>query len=618
MLTKNPTKKKVRPGDKSPYNNFEAYTPLSFTRVNRQAKIFADLIEENVDSLIDILLVYESFEVAEDEIARTLDLLRNLKENRKYFKVRVGKIASFLPRNQPLYAFTCFVVIPALMSESVVFRIPHTMHEFFPKLLDLLSVKKIFPNIIISKKTRLEFLRECSAIKVNSKSGETLPVTDAVIFTGTSDHADRLRLIFDQRTLMIVNGSGHNPVVVSANANLEKAADAVLTLQLYNQGQDCAAPNAILVNKDISASFLKILQKKLKDVKIGPYRNKINRVGPISEPNDLVRIQNLLVEHKKELDPSTPGIIRTRESIVEPVIIRWPLAKGGNFHEVFAPVIILQEYKEDKDLARYFEDPHYARNAMYVTIYGTSVYIKKLANRRIAGVVLHDSKSILKNTHLHAPGVERGTQPYGGRGYAASCLSIHGTVMPQATLPQRDIYKYVAQPLLDKKARNVRLQKIRMCDRIEEKNVEKLLRLFKEQGDAHLLSTDQTSVSYIDVRAFSKSNKKSYIALSDSATYTLLERPNIAYATKLTSHDIKMIESLLKLLHRRSKITPDIFRKELYAIPVDEERNKKNRARQRLFFQHIYQLLFGMSNGPQLAQFLYEVDLEHITGLLDT
>src|SRR3989344_6714495 len=203
------------------------YTPINFSEVDKCAKHMADIIESRFIDLTHILLKYESYEVVQDEVNRTLDLLKNLKENKKFFCLRVGSITSFLPRNQPLYAFTCFVLIPSLMASEVHFRIPHSMWDFFPDMLSLLEISKLFTNIVVSSKQRVEFIKERSALAINPKTKETRPVTDVVIFTGLPSNADKLRIIFDKRTLFIANGTGHNPVVVSNDADLSKAVEAV-------------------------------------------------------------------------------------------------------------------------------------------------------------------------------------------------------------------------------------------------------------------------------------------------------------------------------------------------------------------------------------------------------
>lgn len=141
-------------------------------------------------------------------------------------------------------------------------------------MLSLLNFEKLVPNAKISDLERLSFLKDRSAIRRNSRSGETEPVTAAVIFTGTSHHANQLRRVFDQRTLFITNGAGHNPIVVGTGANISAAVDATLSVSLYNQGQDCAAPNSVLVLQDVYDEFIQYLRKKVLAVSVGHYSNR--------------------------------------------------------------------------------------------------------------------------------------------------------------------------------------------------------------------------------------------------------------------------------------------------------------------------------------------------------
>lgn len=595
---------------------YKKYSPLSFKQVERKAYLLAERIESRFEEIAHILLRYESYEVVCDEIERTLDLLRNIKENEEYFKLRVGAVTAFLPRNQPLYALTCFVIIPSLMASEVHFRIPHSMRHFFPNLLVLLDFYTFFPNVTVSHKERSEFLTERSALLIDPKTKETKPVTDVVIFTGTSVHADQLRLVFDERTLFITNGAGHNPVVVTKDANLAKAVAAVLSVQLYNQGQDCAAPNAILIHKDVYQDFLRTIRDELRTVKVGQYVDRSCRVGPISEPKDLVRIQDFLIRHRECLDPTTPGIIRAHDAILEPTIVSKPLKQGGNFSEIFAPILFLQKYEKDSDLAMYFEDQQYAPNAMYITVYGKSAYLKKLINREIKGKMLHDKASILYNTHLHAKGIERGTQPYGGYGYGASNLSIHGKITPKPTLPQRDIYEWVAKPLLEEKSRKNFQADTERFTKIHQKDVQKLLRL-KASESSEAGGQLPSGITYIDLQGIIPGGKR-YLKIEEDHAYHLLDKPNATYIAKLKLSELKQIRDLRTLLLRKKPMSLEKFSTALYAVAVPANASKKEKqALQLLFFKNVYELLFAESSGPRLAQFLIEVDKKKICELLD-
>ncbi len=595
--------------------SFAPYSAIDFAEVQKQARTLADSIESQHDKLIDILLGYETFEVAEDETARTLDLLRHLDENEQYFKFRTGAVASFLPRNQPLYAFTCFVIVPSLMASEVYFRIPHTTKHFFPDVLSLLNISDIFPNVIVSSQERLEFLEERSSVSENPKNGETRPVTDVVIFTGTFANAGKLRMVFDKRTLFIANDAGHNPVVISKEADLNKAVEAVTTLQFYNQGQDCAAPNSILVQENVADKFLEKLRQKVKDTKVGEYQDKSCRVGPISDPEDLVRIQKFFIEQRKFIDSATSGIINARNSLVYPTVICKPLSNGGNFEEIFAPVLFVQVYKDDDDLKNYFEDKRYAQNAMYVTLYGSSAYVESLIDKPVGGKILHDRSTFIHNTHLHAPGIERGTQPYGGYGYGASSLSINGKVIALPTLPQRDMYEWFIKPLLDDGTLqqydpSVYTQTIR-------RNVSKLLKLklppVVAPKEENFSMGDEV---YIDLEQFKNSISR-YAKVSANKLYPLLEKPNTSYIATLENYQLVHFSKLLNLLKERAQLSFKEFETKLFAIPKEKEAdNNQNRVLQRGFFHSIYQLLFGRNDGPRLAEFLWSLEEEKIDKLI--
>lgn len=595
-----------------------AYSPIQFNEIDVTAKELANKIRLNLDKLKDVLIQYESFEVVDDEIGRTLDLLENLHENREYFDYRVGEITVFLPRNQPLYSFTCFVIIPSLMSSAVHFRIPESTKNLLPKVFKILDITNTFPNINASEKGRLEFLKERSVLLSNPATGETLPLTEAVIFTGTPKHAEQLRLVFDKRTLFITNGAGHNPIIVADATNLAKAVDATLTLTLYNQGQDCAAPNSILVHENIFEDFVHKLTDKLKLVNAGNFDYKSCRVGPISNPDDLPRVQSVFVKNRDYLHKDTPGVIRTYSSVVEPTVIQKPLSRGGNYEEMFAPILFIQKYEKDENLASYFETKEYQDHAMYITLYGESEYVKGLINKKIDDVVLHTDETFLHNKHLHEPGVERGTKQYGGNGIGASNLSINGKIIAKPTLPQRDIYEH----LIFKKQKNGTLAKHisnrKKLTKIIPKNVEKILKLQnicrsceednnrRETGRHFFIETDKINAD------------RKFIKIDQEKVHTLLHSPNIEAITDLSPSEIKQVMELKELIIKRETFKYEDFKNSVYAIPKkDNSTKKENLVYQFVFFKTLYKLLFNKDRGPRLIPFLWEVEVGHVDKLID-
>ena len=418
-------------------------TSIDFENVEEKATIFARSLQENFDEVLSALTKYETHEVANDEIERTLDLMLNLRENAQYFERQVGPIVAFLPRNQPLYALTCFALTPSLMASDVYVRVPEAMRQdgFFSDLTSAIELHKHFPNVQVSYEQKSEFVDKHS--KVQEESG--LPITDVVIFTGSSTNADALREKFSKEVLFILNGAGHNPIVVTESADLDAAVDAALRVQLYNQGEDCASPNSILVQGRIYDEFIDKLKSGLREVKVGTYDDPEVRVGPIHSAKDLMDLQKFLLQNNEWLDPEFGGEVNLSTLLMKPTIITKPLSEGGNYEEAFGPVFCIQKYEEDKDLDAYFNNPNYDRNAMYVTLWGGSKYVDTF----IQTSDKHDETTLIKDTHLHARGVERGVNPYGGFGTEASNITISGNFKSKPTLPQRDIYEILVKHNLD-------------------------------------------------------------------------------------------------------------------------------------------------------------------------
>lgn len=397
--------------------------PLDFERIKNDAKIFADYLISHTEEITTALSVYECHNVAQDEIERAVDLLSNIDKNAEYFQIRAGGVTTFLPINQPLYATVCFGIIPSLMASDVAIRVPIDMQVAYKQLQSVINFSNFFSNMHISYESREEFI------------AQRKPVTETVIFTGRPENGMLIKKEFKPDVLFIINGSGHNPIVISDNANIDSAVESTIRVCLQNQGQDCAAPNAILVkNSELVAYKNKLLEKLvIMSAFIGPYTDRKNIIGPNTRPEHVLKIAEFLYKIKKY--HIYGGNINPCSGMIEPCVIEKPLQDGANFEEFFAPIIMIQPYEHDEDLSNYFEKPQYKSNAMYVTIFGDSVYINTLIKKG-----LHTPENIIHNTDLHH--TERGFLPYGGTGWAASSIHFNGHIIHGATLPQRDIYLY--------------------------------------------------------------------------------------------------------------------------------------------------------------------------------
>lgn len=397
---------------------------ISFDSVKDQCLKLAQALKCKRHEIMNSVSSYQCKNVTDDEISRSLDLLLNIQENQDYFKFKIHGVTSFLPLNQPLYATVCFGFIPSLMSKDTCIRPPTAMHSHYQKLLKAIDFRDYSNSLSVSFEDKESFV------------SKRIQVTDAVIFTGTPENALKVRKHFRKKTLFILNGAGHNPLVISNDADIDQAIESAKRVVLYNQGQDCAGPNSILVHNDIYNDFRLRLIDELKKIehKVGTYEDPNTIVGPNSDIDHSIKLASIFKQYREYC--TYGGEINIINGLIKPTIFEKPLALGGNYKEFFAPIFFLQAYGSDDELDSYFSQPQYSTNAMYISLFGTSHYIKNKLNKNI-----HLSESILINTDLHL--VERGTTPYGGQGVAASCIYFNGQVIKGNTLPQRDIYNHL-------------------------------------------------------------------------------------------------------------------------------------------------------------------------------
>ncbi|MBS9430361.1 aldehyde dehydrogenase family protein [Photorhabdus akhurstii] len=403
------------------------YSKINFTEIRKKCDELSSALQKNREALVEALSGYQCKNVTEDEILRSIDVLNNIENNRAYFKKKIYGVTSFLPLNQPIYASVCFGFIPSLMAENVCIRPPTAMHTHYKKFEEVINLSEFSPTLSISYEDKELFL------------SQRVKITDAVIFTGTPENALKVRKHFRKNTLFILNGAGHNPLIISKDADINLAVESAKRVVLYNQGQDCAGPNAILVHNDIYDLFKQRLISDLKNIedKIGPYSDYKNIVGPNSDIDHSIKIASVFKVNRPYC--TYGGEVNPINGMIKPTVFEKELSLGGNYKEFFAPVFFLQRYYQDQDLIHYFSDPLYSANAMYISLFGTSDYIHHQLSER-----LHLPDSILSNTDLHLE--EHGYLPYGGQGPAASCLWYEGNRISGSTLPQRDIYHYLIEP----------------------------------------------------------------------------------------------------------------------------------------------------------------------------
>lgn len=331
------------------------------------AHAFAEHLVHASSDVCQLLQKYESHATATRELEWTMNLLTDLPRLAHYHSAHVDTVASFLPLNLPLYSLALYALAPSFQARQVTVKVPGLLQPLWRELAALLKIHVFFPGIVVHTGDRTSFLGVCRN-------------ADVVIFTGKYENFTKLRKMCRDSSLVIYNGVGHNPCVVADTAVVPLAVRKVLDARLFNSGQDCAAPDAILVSHAVADEFISEMVRALEKISVGTdYSDRDTVVGPLLEPSIIERFSEALSSATGAgADVIFGGRVDLRHGIVEPCVCVSPVASFVNFDELYSPLFMVATYGSEDELSLYFEDEHgkYKEKEMYVSTFGSSTYIE--------------------------------------------------------------------------------------------------------------------------------------------------------------------------------------------------------------------------------------------------
>jgi len=87
---------------------------------------------------------------------------------------------------------------------------------------------------------------------------------------------------------------GHAPVIICADANLELAADVLLTTKFRHAGQACVAPTRFLIERSVYSKFIQLYKARCENLIIGDGRDPATTLGPLNSERRLATLQSLI------------------------------------------------------------------------------------------------------------------------------------------------------------------------------------------------------------------------------------------------------------------------------------------------------------------------------------
>jgi aldehyde dehydrogenase (NAD+) len=193
----------------------------------------------------------------------------------------VGVVGLITPWNFPL-AIPAWKIAPALAyGNSVVFKPAELVPGCGWALAEIIS-RAALPagtfNLVMGSG------REVGQAIVDS------PQIDAISFTGSVAIGERvLQAAAARRAKVQLEMGGKNPLVVLADADLERAVDCALQGAYFSTGQRCTASSRLIVEASVHDAFVARLRHRLAALRVGHALERGIDIGPVVDRRQLER-----------------------------------------------------------------------------------------------------------------------------------------------------------------------------------------------------------------------------------------------------------------------------------------------------------------------------------------
>jgi succinate-semialdehyde dehydrogenase / glutarate-semialdehyde dehydrogenase len=201
----------------------------------------------------------------------------------------VGVTAAITPWNIPAAAFARKVA-PALAAGCTVVFKPAEQTPLVAVLMARIAQEADLPPGVVNLVTT----RDAPAF------GEVIARDERVrkiAFTGSTEVG---RILLRQsaetvkRTSMELGGNA--PVIVLADADLDRTLDQLVALKFRNAGQACISANRIYVQSDVAQVLAQRLAARADALRVGPGPDPASDMGPLVEQAAVAKVERLLAD----------------------------------------------------------------------------------------------------------------------------------------------------------------------------------------------------------------------------------------------------------------------------------------------------------------------------------
>ncbi|WP_158000475.1 aldehyde dehydrogenase family protein [Paenibacillus dendritiformis] len=374
----------------------------------------ASCLEAHRAEVRSMLTRISTYRSAEAEIDSSIQVLRGAAEEiALYHPSFIDKMAVFHSSNNILYSYILYGVVPSAYCKRICIR-PSSQVSLPTMDIHRWIGGQVSLPIEMHPVGQVEFRRNMQG-------------ADVVVFTGDYYNSLEVQAEFPS-SLFLFFGSGVNPFIVGAQADIGQAVEAAVQSRLYNSGQDCMCPNVFFVHREVKSEFVAGLLDRVRQVKTGVTVARDTEVNPLIYDEIPLLASLFLDKYKDRIIHG--GQVDVSRKLVEPTILLSAMDRMPEVEEHFCPIFNVVEYGSAQEVADWIFSEQRVESSFGACLFGEPELIEKLK----------PSHMLALNSTLFD--IENGNRPFGGYGMKASYVRYKDRTISQPLLISEQVSRF--------------------------------------------------------------------------------------------------------------------------------------------------------------------------------
>lgn len=266
----------------------------------------------------------------------------------------VGVVGAIAPWNFPLAMATWKIFAPIAVGNTVVMK-PSENTPLTALKLGALLAEMLPPGVVNIVAGRGEtvgaYLGNHPGVAMMSLTGDV--TTGQKVLQAAASNLKRTHLEL----------GGKAPVIVFADADLDKVVDTVRAAGFYNAGQDCCAACRIYVHSSVHDALVSKLQEAVTSIRLGDTDKAGTELGPLVSQRQRDRVAGFVdrARQQSHITIATGGKAPARDGFYyEPTLVVGARQEDEIVQrEVFGPVVSVTQFDTADQVLEWANDSRY-------------------------------------------------------------------------------------------------------------------------------------------------------------------------------------------------------------------------------------------------------------------